>query len=454
MRGPSFVLLMADDQGFGERSSRGHPYLQTPCLDEMERAALSLERFYAAAPVCSPTRASVLTGRHPNRSGVLAWGHELPGRETTLAELLRECGYRTGHFGKWHLGSVHPDSPTSPGAQGFDTWLSAPNFFDLDPSFSREGVVEAHEGEGSLVVVEAALEFIREAREQGRPFLCVVWFGSPHLPHHGLPEDLEQASDLDPKLRAYAAEFRAMDRAVGRLRSELRRLELERDTLVWYTSDNGPRPPRETEETPEAVRREAASTAGLRGRKGTLRDGGLRVPSYVEWSGHVRPGRSEALSGTVDFFPTLLELAGVEVPASPTLDGTSLARLLSGEPFARPEPLAFWTLPVPGRVMHSEKILAAQRASGRPSEGEIPRPESPPRPGQGAAALIEGRWKLFLGADEGGAIPRLYDLEEDPGEERDLAPAHPERTERLRRALDRWQRSVLAEAPPKIPSIP
>jgi arylsulfatase A-like enzyme len=133
-RRPNIVLVMADDQGWGDVGYNGHPVLKTPRLDEMAAAGLRFDRFYAAAPVCSPTRGSVMTGRHPNRFGCFQWGHSLRPNEVTLAEILKGAGYATGHFGKWHLGSVRAGSPVNPGASGFDRWLSAENFYDNDPS--------------------------------------------------------------------------------------------------------------------------------------------------------------------------------------------------------------------------------------------------------------------------------------------------------------------------------
>ena len=138
-RKPNIVLCMADDQGWGDMAYNGHPVLETPHFDAMAKAGLRFDRFYAGAPVCTPTRGSVMTGRHPNRFGCFKWGHTLRPQEITVAEALKQAGYATGHFGKWHLGSVQPGSPVNPGASGFDDWLSAPNYYDNDPFMSREG---------------------------------------------------------------------------------------------------------------------------------------------------------------------------------------------------------------------------------------------------------------------------------------------------------------------------
>ncbi|RMG23484.1 MAG: hypothetical protein D6730_14390 [Bacteroidetes bacterium] len=149
---PNIVLVMADDQGWGDMGYYGHEVLQTPFFDAMASEALRFDHFYAAAPVCSPTRGSVLTGRHPNRFGCFSWGHTLRPQEITLAEALKQQGYVTGHFGKWHLGSVRPGSPVNPGASGFDQWLSAPNFFDNNPILSRNGIAEQTQGESSMLL--------------------------------------------------------------------------------------------------------------------------------------------------------------------------------------------------------------------------------------------------------------------------------------------------------------
>ena len=168
---PNIILCMADDQGWGDMAYNGHPVLQTPNFDAMAAEAFRFDRFYAAAPVCSPTRGSVLTGRNPNRFGCFSWGRTLRPQEITIAEVLKEAGYVTGHFGKWHLGSVRMGSPVNPGASGFDEWLSAPNFFDNDPILSREGKAIQTKGESSMVTVDAAIKLLRKHRDSEKPLL-------------------------------------------------------------------------------------------------------------------------------------------------------------------------------------------------------------------------------------------------------------------------------------------
>jgi len=484
---PNIVLLMADDQGWGELGSRGHADLDTPELDAMADAGLTFERFYAAAPVCSPTRASVLTGRHPNRSGVFAWGHHLPTEERTLAEALGEAGYRTAHFGKWHLGSVMGGAPTSPGGQGFDTWLSSPNFYENDPRFSAGDALFESRGESSVVTVAAALDFLRdgthrtEDSEPRTPSLVVVWFGSPHLPHRATDEDAERLADTPASFRAYRAELEGLDRAVGKLRRGLRDLGIEQDTLVWYTSDNGPRPPKDGGDDPRgAVDRRAQAAGGLRGSKGTLWEGGLRVPSLVEWPGQVPASAVvHGPAGTVDLYPTLLSLAGVPESTSATsvggdlatatplhlsdptvvpLDGVDLSATLLGDavPGTRPG-LGFWSYPSPGRLTYSDKILdgipSGLDLAPEATEAEqlaADRLREAPTAWPGHAAWVEGRYKLHrrLTAGEGRpgqVVFELYDLVADPAETKDLAGVDPTRLVHMAAELEAWRRDVVAD---------
>lgn len=188
---PNIILLMADDQGWGETSYNGHPHLQTPALDEMASSGLRLDRFYAASPVCSPTRASCMTGRHANRSGAFGAGWSTRPEEITIAQILKDAGYRTAHFGKWHIGAVKKGSPLSPNRMGFDESFSHDNFFEMDWELSRNGgPPESFKGDGSEVVVGEALGFARKVVAEKKPFFIVIWFGSPHAPYSGYEKDV------------------------------------------------------------------------------------------------------------------------------------------------------------------------------------------------------------------------------------------------------------------------
>jgi arylsulfatase A-like enzyme len=184
---PNFILVMGDDHGWSETGYNGHAHLKTPVLDEMAATGLRMDNFYAAHPSCSPTRASVLTGRHPNRCGTFSPGWSIRPEEITVARLLSDAGYYCGHFGKWHVGAVKEGSPLNPKAMGFDEYVSHDNFYEMNPEMSRNGgPPEVLKGEGSEVTIAETLKFIDRANEIGKPFLAVVWFGSPHEPYSGL----------------------------------------------------------------------------------------------------------------------------------------------------------------------------------------------------------------------------------------------------------------------------
>ena len=173
---PNVVLIMSDDQGWGETGYNGHPQLKVPVLDEMAATALRLDRFYAASPVCTPTRASVMTGRHANRSGAFAPNWSTRPEETTIAHILKAAGYRTGHFGKWHLGAVKENSPVNPRRMGFDEYLSHDNYFEMNPLLSRNGApARIVPGESSEILVDEAIRFLRKANSEDQPFFIVIW---------------------------------------------------------------------------------------------------------------------------------------------------------------------------------------------------------------------------------------------------------------------------------------
>src|SRR5688500_18432980 len=186
---PNVVLVMADDQGWGDMAYNGHPHLKTPHFDALAREGVRFDQFHAAAPVCSPTRGSVMTGRHPNRYGCFSWGHPLRPQEATIAQALKAAGYRTGHFGKWHLGAVQAGGEVTPGKCGAAEWVAAPNSFDRDPTLSDRGKAVPFQGDSSDVTAALAVTFIRGCAARKQRFLAVVWFGSPHAPHQALDSD-------------------------------------------------------------------------------------------------------------------------------------------------------------------------------------------------------------------------------------------------------------------------
>ncbi len=463
---PNIVLLMGDDHGWDETGYNGHPYLKTPVLDEMATTGLRLDRFYSGGSSCSPTRGTVMTGRHHHRYGTFTPGRSLRPEEITVARLLREAGYATGHFGKWHLGPVKAASPTNPGAMGFDEWVSHDNFFELDPHFSRNGgPPEPIKGESSAIVVAEAIKFIERARQAGRPFFVVIWFGSPHEPYQALPHDLALYDHLPATfatkqvrltsnetgrntqrlqrevLRERFAEITAMDRAIGQLRTHLGGAGLRPDTLLWYCGDNG---------TPQ----EAVATVPFRGHKGSVYEGGIRVPGVIEWPAKITRPRASAVNAvTTDMLPTLCELAARPLPQRP-LDGLSLVPLIEGRMTARPRPIAFWDH-VPGRGLDAKPYLDSELQKGTTPLAKLGPDGTPTRNFQnfvypavreedlvGPAAIVDNRFKLVVDGARGTGR-ELFDLRDDPAEKKNVIAAHAAEAKQLEQQLLAWQRSVL-----------
>ena len=404
---PNIILCMTDDQGWGDVGYNGLKQIQTPAVDAMAAAGMRFNRFYAAHPSCSPTRASVLTGRHPNRMGCFWPGMPLKAQEMTIAQVVKRAGYVTGHFGKWHLngvagpGKLIPDSdPLSPRNVGFDEAFSVSNYFELDWTFSHNGVPEKVTGDGSDAIVAEALKFIERNAKQGKPILAVVWFGSPHAPHKPMPEDLKAAGGS-----AYYGEIVGIDRSMGTLRSGLRKLGIADNTMLWFNSDNGAW-------FDPAAPNEHGSNGPFRGRKGDMWEGGIRVPGLIEWPARIkRPVVTEVPVCTSDIYPTIVDLLKIKVPNQvQPLDGISLVPLLDGQMKERPSPIGFW-----------------QCNGGLSTDS-------------GPSAWSDNRYKLVKPARN---KYELYDLTIDLSEKTDIAAQHPEIVNRMKAELESWQQSVL-----------
>lgn len=464
---PNIILCMGDDHGWDETAYNGHPHLRTPVLDEMAATGLRLDRFYSAHPSCSPTRGSVVTGRHPNRYGTFTPNWSIRPEEISIASILDQAGYHCGHFGKWHLGPVKADSPTSPGAMGFHEWLSHDNFFELNPILSRNGAPpEKIEGESSEVVIDETIRFINGSREKAKPFFAVVWFGSPHEPYSGLEEDLALYNDLpksyqertvsltsnetgrrtkrrlDKVLRERFAEITAMDRAIGKLRTHLKNAGLRDNTLLWYCGDNGVPP-------------SGLAATTLRGSKGTMYECGVRVPGLIEWPAKIRqPQVSSVNSVTSDMLPTICELVGQPLPDR-ELDGVSLKPLLAGEMESRPKPICFWSYNtkqlrtgelkpwIDAKLQQGTTPLVKMMA-GRYTRNftNFHHPEVTENDYAGARVILDNRFKLVVDAG-GKSGTELFDLRADPAEEKNLAEEKPAVVRELQQQLRDWQESVL-----------
>jgi arylsulfatase A-like enzyme len=436
---------MADDQGWGDMGYNGHPVIQTPNFDDAAATGIRFDHFYAAAPVCSPTRASVLTGRNPNRLGVYQWGYPIRPQELTIAEVLRQNGYTTGHFGKWHLGSVRNASESKPGNHGFDRWVSAPNFYENGGTLSDEGRAVTYEGiESSFIAVDCALDWMKRALEEEKPIFAVIWFGSPHGPHIAADEDLALYPGEEEKLRHFYGEISGMDRAYGKLREELDAMGIRDNTLLWYCSDNGALP-------------KIGSTGGYRGNKGLVYEGGLLVPSILEWPAKFPDHRVvKGRGNTFDIFPTVLDVLGIETPGKHVLDGESLVPLISGAADSRSRSMGFWHSARRGIGTPSEdwmQELKAAQAEGKdlpPNEAvvaamKLPDPAETVESVSGHSAWIDGDWKLhrIVNKKSGEIRFELYDLGKDPKEEKDVVADHPEIAKKMKTALAGWMDSVI-----------
>ncbi|MFK7850470.1 MAG: sulfatase [Akkermansiaceae bacterium] len=436
---PNIILVMADDQGWGDTGYNGHPFVQTPEMDAMAKEGFILDRFYAAGPVCSPTRASVFTGRNPNRSNVGNHGRYLRPQEQTIAETLNKAGYVTGVFGKLHLGSGQPDTPCNPTGMGFDEWAIGLNFFDNNPFLSRNGVVEQREGKGSVVLMDDTISFLKKHKSGGKPMFAVVWFPSPHDPHEEVPEG---PSLYDGKKHAgYFREITLLDQQLGRLRRVLRSEGMAENTILWYCSDNGGL---------------VSESSGGRAKKGSIYEGGLRVPGIVEWPAGELKGRSNVPVVTVDMFPTVLAMAGVKADFPNELDGLDVSKVFSGIQKKRGKAIGFWHGLQAGQSTWSDRILKAimeKQKAGAPLPHDEPRllkdvydfEKMPEDTTKGHAAWNDWPWKLHR---INGEKFELYNLEADPMEEKDVSekPEHSERLASMKEDLDLWMRSVIRSA--------
>ena len=474
---PNIVLMLSDDQGWGdveyaqERAPGdvypGHPELKTPELAAMAQAGLRFHRMYSAGSNCSPTRASFITGRAPRRNAIeMAYSGGMRNLELTIAELAKTQGYMTGHFGKWHLGDLDraderdggnfarcaPNrGSTSPGCQGTSggEFYSAPWHHGYDRSFASPQALPTFEpmrrdqagplpsegnfhgghyftghreyvdidsadlsGDASAILVREATRFIDDATAAGRPFLAVLWFHPPHVPHRLDQATLdefytpEEQSTWNEYEARYYSGMTAMDREIGRLRAYLRDRGIEKDTLVTFTSDNG---------LSGSVRMDYKSEGkgGLRGFKGSIWEGGVRVPGIIEWPGRIAPGETHTPMITSDYLPTLADIWGLEMPDARPLDGESMTEVLFGDRTTqRKGRVAFSDCDDPVPVRGDDELDDCDSAGrGRGGRGLS-------RVG-GGRSIMDHRYKLI--SVTSGREWELYDLHNDPREETPVA---------------------------------
>jgi arylsulfatase A-like enzyme len=451
---PNVILVMCDDLGWGDVGFNGSKICKTPHLDEMAASSLRFTRFYAAAPVCSPTRGSAITGRHPYRYGIpFANRGHMKKQEITLAEALKTQGYTTGHFGKWHLGTLttkikdanrgrpgKTEDFSPPWLNGFDvcfsteskvpTWnpLSVPKQFGPgesrhygwipveDPAKTKHygthywsgpeaAVNDNVEGDNSRIIMDRVVPFIETAAKAKKPFLAVVWFHTPHLPVVAGKKYRDMYSERSKQEQLYYGCITSMDEQVGRLRKSLRTLGIADNTIVCFASDNGPE-----NATP-------GSAGHLRGRKRSLYEGGVRVPGLVEWPAKIRDPRSTDVPAvTSDYFPTILDVLGFQMNGQPKpIDGVSLLPLIEGMMIERPRPIGFQSDNQASLIDNRFKLVRIGMNT-RPKGGKNKHP-----------------------ADKSKVM--LFDIIADPAESRDIANAHPHVLKTMAARLNAWQQS-------------
>jgi len=453
---PNIVLIMTDDLGYCELGYMGNKTVKTPCLDQMAAEGVQLTQFYAAAPVSSPTRASCLTGRHPYRSGITWAGrHALPTDETTLAEVLRENGYATAHFGKWHLGGLSknvnqghfkggPSPYSPPWEHGFEVCFTSESMMPLyNPYYhvggdygtkdyreiQTEPISEGQEIGGSSwrnfywtgpgrfidedlkgttdqILVNKAIDFIKNT-ENSKPFFVVLWLHTPHTPVVAGDSYRRLYPELDIRAQHYYGSISAMDEQIGILRNFLRNEGLADNTVVWFNSDNGP-----------SYVNDFAEDCILKGKKGSLQEGGVRVPSIIEWP-RVLPKQvknNEPVS-TCDLFPTVVSMAGIDYKSKVTMDGEDVFPVLKSNK-KRKKPVYFLS-PVLDRSNPHNTIPVEQMS------------------------MVIVPYKII--SIDSGKTYQLFNLQNDISETNDLSTLKPEIYSSMVKELDIWIQDVKSE---------
>jgi arylsulfatase A-like enzyme len=439
-RRPNVIFILTDDQGWGDAHFAGHPYAKTPHLDRLAREGTWFRQFYVAATVCSPSRAAFMTSQYPARQqihGHFATDESNAARSmpnwldpdvTTLPDLLKQAGYATAHFGKWHLGGGK-DAP-APDRYGFD---ESKTVNSSGPTLGDEGKSPFFRAKSTRLIVDETIDFIR--RHKDGPFYANVWTLLPHARLEPTPEQmavyaglepraeepafgpwmrkyLAAAKDLRSQMQVFCASLTDLDAQVGRLLDALDELGLAEDTIIVFSSDNGPEDYRVSNASNAGV----GSTGPLRARKRSMYEGGIRTFGLVRWPGKVPAGRVDETSvvGAVDVLPTIAALVGVALPQGLALDGEDLSGAWRGASAPRKKPL------------HWEWLFGVQG----PQDGYMPP----------ALAIRDGDWKLFVNHD--GSGPQLYSIPDDPGEARDLAADRPDVVQSLTAKALAWAKTL------------
>lgn len=439
--GPNIILIMCDDLGWDDTGFNGNEIIQTPNLDMLAGQGITFNRFYSASAVCSPTRGSCLTGRNPYRYGIpTANAGHMKIEEITLPELLKEKGYSTGHFGKWHLGTLtttmkdanrgNPGDSTHysiPSMHGYDIWFATeskvptydpmwkPTQFDTlkgenlrfgwkaisdKPEAKPYGTwywigeetqaTENLDGDDSRIIVDRLIPFIESAAEKDKPFFSTVWFHTPHLPVVATDEMMKKYAEFSHREQIYFSTITAMDQQVGRIWEKLNELGQAENTMIWFCSDNGPE------------RQTPGSSGIFRERKRSLYEGGVRVPAFCIWPGKINAGqKTDFPAFTSDYLPTISSILNINYPDDRPIDGIDLSEVLKGEKIIREKPMGFQF--------------------------------------QTKMSWVTQQYKLI--STDSGETFELYDLINDKQEKNNIAGENSEMVEKMKKEIFAWIKS-------------
>lgn len=394
---PNIVLILADDMGWGDIRSNGNLAIETPVLDKLAEKSLSFDRFYVC-PLCAPTRAEMLTGRYFLRTGVssVSCGYEnMNPSETTFAEILQQNGYTTGCFGKWHNGGYFLQHPNRKGFDEFVGFTVGHFGYYFDAIYQHNDKDVKSEGYVSDYFTNQALDFIQRNAE--KPFLCYVPYNVPHSPFQ-VPEkyfDKYKTRGLDNELACIYGMVENMDENIGRILAKLEQLDLSEKTIVIFLSDNGPNSFR--------------YNGDMKGKKGNVDEGGVRVPFYISWPGTIEVGKTGQLAQGIDLFPTLLELCSVNYQPVLPIDGVDLSETI----FRQKE--------------NFDRYIFTRQAS-YPLEGR-------------AGSIRNDRYRLTIANGE----TLLYDMQNDPSQKLDISGQYPEKTNLLLTEYKKWENEMVSQ---------
>lgn len=398
---PNIVLILADDMGWGDINANGNPLIDTPVLNRLAQKSMSFNRFYAC-PLCAPTRSEILTGRYFLRTGVssVSQGYEnMRPNETTIAEILKTNGYSTGCFGKWHNGAYFQQHPNRKGFDEFTGFLMGHLGYYYDAIYQHNDQDVKSNGYSTDYFTDQALDFIQENKSQ--PFFCYVPYNVPHSPFQ-VPEKYfskYKAKGLDNELACIYGMVENMDENIGRILTRLEELKLSENTIVIFLSDNGPNSYRYNGE--------------MKGKKGSVDEGGVRVPFYISWPGKIKPGATDQLAQNIDLLPTLLDLCKINFKPELPVDGKNLSPIImkNSEPFDR-------------LIFSRQGLFPLNRCAG---------------------SVRNNRFRVVASAKD----TLLFDLQNDPSQKTDISNKLPDIRKKLVSAYLKWESELVANYQPE-----